>query len=104
MIKELTNAGLIDYFDSVTGGDSVTISKPDPQIYLIACEKLGSLPSRTFAIEDSFNGIRSAHRAGMRPLMVPDMIPPDDEMLSLCEAIFGDLMEVLEYFRKLGNR
>ena len=36
--------------------------------------------------------------------MVPDMIPPDDEMLSLCEAIFGDLMEVLEYFRKLGDR
>ena len=104
VIRELTNAGLIDYFDSVTGGDSVTISKPDPQIYLIACEKLGSLPSRTFAIEDSFNGIRSAYRAGMRPLMVPDMIPPDDEMLSLCEGIFRDLTEVLEYFRKLGDR
>ncbi len=104
VIRELTNAGLIDYFDSVTGGDSVTISKPDPQIYLIACEKLGSLPRETFAIEDSFNGIRSAHRAGMRPLMVPDMIPPDDEMLSLSEAIFGDLTEVLEYFRKSGNR
>ena len=103
VIRELTNAGLIDYFDSVTGGDSVTVSKPDPQIYLIACEKLGSLPGDTFAIEDSFNGIRSAHRAGMRPLMVPDMIPPDDEMLSLCEGIFGDLTEVLGYFRKVGD-
>ena len=103
VIRELTNAGLIDYFDSVTGGDSVTVSKPDPQIYLIACEKLGSLPGETFAIEDSFNGIRSAHRAGMRPLMVPDMIPPDDEMLSLCEGIFGDLTEVLGYFSKLGD-
>lgn len=87
----------------MTGGDSVTVSKPDPRIYLIACEKLGSLPRETFAIEDSFNGIRSAHRAGMRPLMVPDMVPPDDETVSLCEGIFGDLTEVLGYFSKLGD-
>lgn len=39
----------------------------------------------------------------MRPLMVPDMIPPDDEMLSLSEGIFPDLTEVLGYFRKLGE-
>ena len=101
VIRELTNEGLIGYFDSVTGGDSVTVSKPDPQIYLIACEKLGSVPSRTFAIEDSFNGIRSASRAGMRPLMVPDMIPPDDEMRSLCEGIFPDLVKVREYLEGL---
>ena len=101
VIRELTNEGLIGYFDSVTGGDSVTVSKPDPQIYLIACEKLGSVPSRTFAIEDSFNGIRSASRAGMRPLMVPDMIPPDDEMRSLCEGIFPDLVKVQEYLEGL---
>ena len=68
--RELGNAGLLGYFDSVTGGDRVRISKPDPEIYLIACDSIGSLPSDTFAVEDSFNGIRSAHAAGMRPLMV----------------------------------
>ena len=91
------------FFDSVTGGVSVTISKPDPQIYLIACEKLGSSSSDTFAIEDSFNGIRSAYRAGMRPLMVPDMIPPDDEMKTLSEGIFEDLIMVMEYLKSISR-
>ena len=101
VIHELTTEGLIGFFDSITGGDSVAISKPDPQIYLIACEKLGSSPSDTFAIEDSFNGIRSAYRAGMRPLMVPDMIPPDNEMKTLSDGIFEDLLKVMEYLESI---
>lgn len=64
-------------------------SKPCPDIYLMACGELGAKPGEAYAIEDSPNGIRSAYRAGMRPLMVPDMIAPDGEMRELSEKYSG---------------
>ena len=101
VVKELTDAGFIDYFDIVVGGDAVKISKPNPEIYTIACRELGVEPSETFAIEDSYNGIRAAKAAGMRPIMVPDIIGPDDEMRELSEVICDDLSAVVQYFEKL---
>ena len=77
-------------------------SKPRPDIYLLACRELGVDPEEAYAIEDSPNGIRAAHAAGMRPVMVPDMIAPDDEMRELSFLIRTDLFEVLDYLRKEG--
>lgn len=57
-------------------------------------------PGEAYAIEDSPNGIRSAHAAGMRAVMVPDMIPPDEEMRRLSTVILKDLGEVLEYLKR----
>ena len=68
----------------------------------MACEAIGVLPSEAFAIEDSYNGIRSASAAGMRPLMVPDLARPTAEMEELAEAVLSSLMEVGEYLRKAG--
>ena len=99
--RELTEAGVIDYFDMVIGGDSVTISKPNPEIYLLACEKMGVKPEDTYAIEDSFNGIRSAKAAGMRPLMVPDIIPANEEMVKLSEVICRDLFDTIDYLNSV---
>ncbi|MBO4458872.1 MAG: HAD family phosphatase [Butyrivibrio sp.] len=101
VISELTDAGFIDYFDMVVGGDAVKISKPNPEIYTIACRELGVIPGDTFAIEDSYNGIRAAKAAGMRPIMVPDIIGPDNEMRELSEVICEDLPAVVGYFEKL---
>ena len=72
-------------------------SKPEPDIFLKACEELGVDPNRSYAIEDSFNGIRSAHAGNLRPIMVPDIKQPDDEMRSLAEVILNNLNEVVEY-------
>lgn len=94
--RELTEAGLIDYFDKIIGGDAVKISKPNPEIYLLACEAMGTAPEKAIAIEDSYNGVRAAKAAGMQCIMVPDIIPADDEMRSLADAICGDLLEVKE--------
>ena len=98
VIKELTDAGLIKYFDKIVGGDSVKNSKPNPEIYLLACKEMDVQPSLAYAIEDSYNGIRAAYSAGMHPIMVPDIIAPNDEMKKLSEAIFDDLLEVKKYF------
>lgn len=101
--NHLEQAGLRDYFQTVVTGDMVEHSKPQPDIYLMACRELGVAPEEAFAIEDSPNGIRSAHAARMTPLMVPDMIAPDDEMKRLSSRIFDSLFDVMEYFRTLDT-
>ena len=75
-------------------------SKPAPDIYLMTCERMGILPENAYAIEDSHNGIRSAHSAGLHPVMVPDMMPVTEEMRMLSEAVFDNLIQVKEYLEK----
>ena len=77
---ELTNLGVIDYFDKLICGDMVERSKPAPDIFLKACEELGIAPDKAFAVEDSYNGVRAACSAGMKVVMIPDLVQPDDEM------------------------
>lgn len=96
VLEMLKIAGLSEYFEVVIGGDMVTHSKPDPEIYRIACEALEVEPENAYAIEDSYNGIRSAKAAGMKPIMVPDLLPPNDEMKKLSFCICDDLLKVLE--------
>ena len=99
--NQLRDAGILDYFDVVIGGDMVTKSKPDPEIFIHAAEKLGVDVRDSYIIEDSFNGIKAAHAAGAKPLMVPDMIKPDDEIKSLCLRIFDTLNDVRDYFEAI---
>lgn len=100
VIQQLKDAGILEYFQVVIGGDMVTRSKPYPDIFLKACEKLRVKPEESFAIEDSYNGIRAAAAGQLRPLMVPDLMPPTVEMENLSEGIFTTLKEVKEYLNK----
>lgn len=102
--KCLERAGIRDYFEEVVTGDMVEHSKPLPDIYLLACSRLGAEPAESYAIEDSPNGIRSAYAAGMHTLMVPDMIAPDEEMRQLSEKIFDSLGGVLEFFQESSRK
>ncbi|MGN0594329.1 MAG: HAD family hydrolase [Hominimerdicola sp.] len=99
VIKQLTCAGLIDYFQVIVGGDMLEHSKPKPDIYLMACDKLGVSPQKTVAVEDSLNGIKSAHSAGMISVMVPDLIKPTDEILTMTNDVMDSLNDVLEYIK-----
>ena len=99
--RMLTRAGLIDYFDVLVCGDMVSRSKPHPEIFLTAADRLGAAPDRCYVIEDSFNGIRAAHAAGMHPIMVPDIVPPDEDLSALTERIFPSLYEVLAYLKTI---
>ena len=74
--------------------------KPEPDIYLRACEELGINPTDTLAIEDSPNGIRSAHAAGLKPIMVPDLIAPTPEIERLLYAKCESLEDVKEMLVK----
>lgn len=101
--QELKQAGLYEYFHTVVGGDQLKRSKPEPDIYLMACEKMTVVPERTYAIEDSHNGIRAAYRAGMRPVMVPDMLPATEEMRGMSVIVLEDLLEVKKWFEGIDK-
>ena len=96
--QELKQAGMYEYFSVVMGGDQLKRSKPEPDIYLITCEKLGVHPADAYAIEDSYNGIRSAYSAGMKPIMVPDMLPPTEEMQQKSVIVLDNLLQVKDWF------
>jgi HAD superfamily hydrolase (TIGR01509 family) len=96
--EELKQAGLYDYFRVVVGGDQLKRSKPEPDIYLMACEKMGISPENAYAVEDSYNGIRAAYSAGMMPIMVPDLLPATEEMREKSIAVFDDLLQVKRFF------
>ncbi len=97
VVNQLRDAGILEYFHEVVTGDMVTKSKPEPDIFLLACEKIGVAPERAFAIEDSYNGIRAAFRGGLRPIMVPDLLPADAEMRETAEAVLENLEAVIWY-------
>lgn len=100
VIRELEEGGLLPYFDQVICGDMVKYSKPEPDIFLKACESLLVDPAEAFAIEDSYNGIRAAARAGMKPIMVPDLAEPTEEMEELACCILPSLLDVMAYFKR----
>lgn len=89
------------YFDGGVFGDQVTKAKPDPEIYLLACGKVGVAPEQALALEDAPAGIRSAHAAGMRVIMVPDLVQPDEEIQKLYYKKVETLHEVLPLLDEL---
>jgi HAD superfamily hydrolase (TIGR01509 family) len=93
-LKKLTKTRIIDYFDVIITGDSVSKSKPDPEIYLKAAEKLGYSPEECIAFEDSDNGVRSAHAAGIKVIQITDMFCPSDDVVSLGHQIAGSFLEI----------
>jgi beta-phosphoglucomutase len=66
----LATLGVAEYFSVVVTVDEVKRSKPDPEIFLKAAEKLGSKPERCVVVEDSIFGVQAAKAGGMRCVAV----------------------------------
>ncbi len=81
--RHLKNGNIEHYFDVILTGDMVQHSKPAPDIFLAAAQQLGVRPSECLVLEDSYNGVRAGHAGGFVTIMVPDLLPADDEMRSL---------------------
>ena len=96
---ELT--GLGHYFQAIITGDMIEHSKPDPEIYQCACRRLGTDPHHTLAVEDSRNGILSAHAAGMLVAMVPDLIAPTPELEALLTLRCDSLLTLREQLESM---
>lgn len=92
--RNLAAFGLTDRFHQIVAHGDYRRGKPDPEPYLLAASRLQVDPARCLALEDSFNGVRSAAGAGMRTVMVPDLLGPTPEMQRLCAFIAPDLHKV----------
>jgi HAD superfamily hydrolase (TIGR01509 family) len=88
-------SGLAPAFAVTISSEEVERGKPAPDVYLEAARRLEAEPSRCVAIEDSENGIRAAHAAGMRVLALPNPhYPPDPEALADANEVIGSLHEL----------
>lgn len=95
--KELSDADLLKYFKTLTCGDMVTHSKPNPEIYLLACKSIGINPELCAAVEDSYNGVKSAFSAGLQTIMVPDKVQPNDEIQKMLWKCCNNLDQLKEF-------
>jgi HAD superfamily hydrolase (TIGR01509 family) len=89
-------------FAHVVGGDQVERGKPAPDLFLLAAERLGAPPAACLVIEDSANGVRAAHAAGMPCVVVPDLAPPGADLLARAAAVFESLDHVAARLEELG--
>ena len=94
ILRHLNNWHMTDHFKALISGEQFSASKPDPEIFLLAAEKLGVAPGHALVLEDSYNGVRAGATGGFVTVMVPDLAPADDEMRSLYTAECRDLFEV----------
>lgn len=97
--SHLTTIGVCDLFDSIVSAKNVAHGKPEPDVYLYACEQIRERPQDCMAVEDSPNGIMAAYRAGLRTVMVPDLTQPDEELtkyLYACVNSLSDLCELVD--------
>lgn len=95
--QELLDAGILPFFDQLICGDMVKRSKPEPDIFLMACRELKVKPERAYAIEDSYNGVRAASAGKLRTIMVPDLVEPTEEIRNLTIAVLPSLHKVKDY-------
>jgi HAD superfamily hydrolase (TIGR01509 family) len=92
--KYLKELGVYGLFDRITVADMVENGKPAPDTYLEACRQAGRAPGECIAVEDAPNGIHSAHAAGCRVIMVPDLSQPTPDLLPEIDAVADSLLTV----------
>ena len=97
----LSSIGVFSYFSQVICGDMVKNGKPEPDIYQLAVQKLGYEPGECVALEDSPNGILAAYRAGVLPIMVPDLDQPEEKTRQIAFQIVNNLKEVIPILEKM---
>ena len=94
--RNLAKHDLSGRFDVIVAHGDCEFGKPHPAPFLTAARLLKVDAARCLALEDSFNGVRSANAAGMMTVMVPDLLEPTDEIRALCVAVATDLHHVRE--------
>ncbi|MCC5844142.1 MAG: HAD family phosphatase [Verrucomicrobia bacterium] len=92
---KLGRTGLRNFFEVIVGGDEISRGKPDPEIFLVAAERLGVEARGCVVFEDSGPGIEAAERSGGLAVFVPEMHPPDPAQALFAHRILKDLHEAV---------
>jgi HAD superfamily hydrolase (TIGR01509 family) len=94
-VRDHLSAHDLDHrFDAIIAEGDYAHSKPAPDPYLVAAQRLGFPPAACLALDDSHNGVRSAAAAGTMTVMVPDLILPTEEISDLCCRVVPSLHDV----------
>jgi HAD superfamily hydrolase (TIGR01509 family) len=89
-------SGLASLFEATVSSEEVARGKPAPDVFLEAARRMDVPADRCAAVEDSRNGIRAAHAAGMRVLAIPNLrYPPPDDALALADLVLGSIDELV---------
>lgn len=94
----LKDDGVFEYFETIVCGDMINHSKPDPEIYFKVCDIMNIKPEEAYALEDSKSGLLSAYHAGCKPIMIPDLWQPNEEILKIIVGKYDDLEAVKNAF------
>lgn len=97
----LDRAKITKYFDKFVCGNMVKNGKPHPETFLTAARELSLNPEECIAFEDSINGIKSAYNAMMKPIMIPDLLEPTEEIKPMIFALCKDLDEATTVIDKM---
>ena len=95
IISNISRAGIDKYFDALIGHEDVTLSKPNPEVFLKASEALGLAPKECYVFEDAYNGILAAYGAGCKTIMIPDIMQPNEELKEK-STIYNSLLDVIK--------
>lgn len=98
--KHIQDTDIYDYFEVIASGDMVSRSKPHPDLYLLACNLLKVDPGYCIALEDSVNGVLSAYNAGLKTIMIPDLVQPTAEIEKLLYGKYVSLLEVIDFLAR----
>ena len=99
---KLTKANIAHRFSTIIGGDMVAESKPAPDIFLKAAEVCNTSPNDCIVLEDSNPGAEGGYRAGMRVIVVPDLVSPTDITRKRAYAVCNSLHDVCEMLDKFA--
>ena len=92
----LAAGGIAPHFRATVSSEEVARGKPAPDVYLEAARRLGVEATRCAAVEDSANGIRSAHAAGMRVVAIPNgAYPPPEDVLALAAVVLPSIARLM---------
>ena len=88
---------VLKYFDQITCGPEVKRGKPNPDIFLKACEKLEVDPCHALVLEDSDAGIEAAYNAHIPVICIPDLKEPEERVAPMLEKVLPSLNDVITY-------
>ena len=99
--KILAQAKITEFFDDSICGDEVTKGKPNPEVFLKSCQKLGVNVDEAIVLEDSEAGIQASYDANIKVICIPDMKYPEKQYEDKTFKILKDLTEVTAYLKEL---
>ena len=99
--KILAQAKITEFFDDSICGDEVTKGKPNPEVFLKSCQKLGVNVDEAIVLEDSAAGIQASYDANIKVICIPDMKYPEKQYEEKTFKILKDLTEVTVYLKSL---